>query len=147
MAAEYRTAARGRPGGVVALVKSSCSAIHLAQRDVTFAVVSRAPLRQIDAFKKCMGWRFPWVRSFGTDFGADYRVSFTEDELASANSTYNFGTAGFPSEEAPDLSVFYKNGAGEVFHTFLFHVRSRFGSPDRQGQLQVPGAELGSAAS
>jgi predicted dithiol-disulfide oxidoreductase (DUF899 family) len=98
------------------------SAIHLAQRDVTFTAISRAPLAQIEAFQKRMGWRFPWVSSFGTDFNHDYCVSFTKDELASGK-VYNFGTAGFPSEEAPGLSVFYREGNGEIFHTYWTYGR------------------------
>src|ERR1700687_3326883 len=47
---------------------------HLAQRDVTLVVVSRAPLVEIDAYKKRMGWRFKWVSSYGTDFNRDYHV-------------------------------------------------------------------------
>src|SRR5437870_5978009 len=49
------------------------AAVHLAQRDVTLLAVSRAPLRQIEAFKRRMGWRFTWVSSHGTDFNFDYR--------------------------------------------------------------------------
>src|SRR5262249_28463305 len=56
--------------------------VHLAQRDVSFAAISRAPLSKIEAFKKRMGWRFPWVSSHGTDFNYDYRVSFTQEEIA-----------------------------------------------------------------
>jgi predicted dithiol-disulfide oxidoreductase (DUF899 family) len=55
---------------------------HLAQRDVSFAAVSRAPLSKIEEFKKRMGWRFAWVSSFGTDFNYDYRASFTKEEMA-----------------------------------------------------------------
>src|SRR6266487_4265610 len=58
------------------------SLVHLANRDVSFAVVSRAPIAQIEAFKKRMGWRFKWVSSFGNDFNYDYNVSFTPDEIA-----------------------------------------------------------------
>jgi predicted dithiol-disulfide oxidoreductase (DUF899 family) len=56
--------------------------IHLANRDVTFAVISQAPLAEIEAFKKRMGWKFKWVSSFGTDFNYDYHVSFTKEEMA-----------------------------------------------------------------
>src|SRR5881396_4385131 len=67
------------------------AAVHLAQRDVTLLAVSRAPLRQIEAFKRRMGWRFTWVSSHGTDFNFDYRVSFTKDEIAKGAVDYNFG--------------------------------------------------------
>src|ERR1700738_3573873 len=52
--------------------------VHLAQRDVSFAAISRATLPQIGVFKKRLGWRFPWVSSNGNDFTRDYNVSFTQ---------------------------------------------------------------------
>jgi predicted dithiol-disulfide oxidoreductase (DUF899 family) len=97
-------------------------AIHLAQRDVTFIVVSRAPLAQIEAFKKRMGWHFQWASSFGSEFNFDCGVSFAEDQRA-AGKNYNFGTIEFREEEGPGLSVFSKNGAGEVFHTYSSYAR------------------------
>jgi predicted dithiol-disulfide oxidoreductase (DUF899 family) len=97
-------------------------AVHLAQRDVTFAAVSRAPLAQIEAFKKRMGWRFQWVSSNGSDFNSDYGVSFTKEQLANGK-IYNFETMSFSQEEGPGLSVFCKNGAGEVFHTYSTYGR------------------------
>ena len=60
------------------------SLVHLANRDVTLAVVSRAPLAQIEAFQKRMGWRFRWVSSFGNDFNRDYHVSFTKRKWPAA---------------------------------------------------------------
>ncbi len=50
------------------------SVVHLAHRDVTLAVVSRAPLPEIEAFKKRMGWQFKWVSSYGSDFNFDYHA-------------------------------------------------------------------------
>jgi predicted dithiol-disulfide oxidoreductase (DUF899 family) len=96
--------------------------IHLAHRDVTFAVVSRTPMTRIQAFQKRMGWRFHWVSSYGTDFNRDYGVQFTKDELA-GEVNYNYGKQRFGSEEAPGLSVFYKDDAGEVFHTYSTYSR------------------------
>jgi predicted dithiol-disulfide oxidoreductase (DUF899 family) len=95
--------------------------VHMAQRDVAFTAVSRAPLAKIEAFKKRMGWRFNWVSSFGSDFNYDYRVSFTKDEMA-GGKVYNFETSSFPEEEGPGLSVFYKKGE-EVFHTYSTYGR------------------------
>jgi len=92
--------------------------MHLAQRDVSFAVISRAPLPQIEAFKKRMGWRFKWVSSSGSDFNYDYHVSFTKDDVAKREVYYNYQTQEFPSAEGPGTSVFYKNGAEEIFHTY-----------------------------
>lgn len=96
--------------------------IHLAHRDVTLAVVSQAPLPRIQAFQKRMGWRFPWVSAFGTDFQSDYGVHFTKEELA-GEVNYNYGKQRFGAEEAPGLSVFYKNEAGEIFHTYSTYAR------------------------
>src|ERR1700719_3226724 len=56
--------------------------VHLAQRDVSFAAISRATLPQIEEFKKRMGWKFPWVSSNGNDFNYDYNVSFSKEEKA-----------------------------------------------------------------
>jgi predicted dithiol-disulfide oxidoreductase (DUF899 family) len=97
--------------------------IHLAQRDVTFLLVSRAPLDQIEKFKKRMGWKFKWVSSFGTDFNHDYQVSASPEEKASGNAMYNYEMTTFPSDERPGASVFCKNGAGDIFHTYSTYGR------------------------
>jgi predicted dithiol-disulfide oxidoreductase (DUF899 family) len=98
--------------------------IHLAQRDVSFVVVSRAPLAEIQAFQRRMGWRFKWVSSFGGDFNQDYQVSFTPQEKAGGKVFYNYEfIESFPSEERPGASVFYKNAAGEIFHTYSTYGR------------------------
>ena len=95
---------------------------HLAQRDVTLVVVSRAPLAEIDAYKKRMGWRFKWVSSYGSDFNRDYHVSFSKDEMA-GEVEYNYAMGKFPSEEAPGISAFIKDEAGGVFHTYSSYAR------------------------
>jgi predicted dithiol-disulfide oxidoreductase (DUF899 family) len=97
--------------------------IHLAQRDVTLVVVSRAPLAEIETYQKRMGWRFKWLSSFGTDFNRDFHVSFTPAEKASGKVEYNYTMTEFPSEEAPGLSAFVKNDAGEIFHTYSAYAR------------------------
>jgi predicted dithiol-disulfide oxidoreductase (DUF899 family) len=97
--------------------------VHLAHRDVTLLAVSRAPSPQIEAFKKRMGWRFPWVSSYGSDFNRDFHVSFTKDEVAKGNVYYNYAETEFPSEEAPGASVFYKDAAGDIFHTYSTYAR------------------------
>lgn len=97
---------------------------HLAARDVTLTMISRAPLAKIEPFKQRMGWHFPWVSSFGNDFNRDYHVSFTEEEKASGKVEYNYATGPFPSTEAPGLSVFYKDPqTGEIYHTFSVYAR------------------------
>jgi len=97
--------------------------LHLAQRDVMFVASSRAPLTKIEAFKRRMGWRFNWVSSYGNDFNYDYHVSFTTDEMTRGKVYYNFEMSEFPSEEAPGITVFYKNGIGDIFHTYSSYAR------------------------
>ena len=86
------------------------------------AAVSLAPLPRIQAFQKRMGWHFAWVSAFGNDFNHDYGVSFTKEELA-GEVDYNFGKMRFNLEEAPGLSVFYKDEAGQIFHTYSTYAR------------------------
>jgi predicted dithiol-disulfide oxidoreductase (DUF899 family) len=97
--------------------------IHLAHRDVTFLVISRATLPEIKAFKKRMGWRFKWVSSNANDFNFDYNVSFTPEDRAQGKVFYNYDMTEFPSEEGPGVSVFHKNPAGEIFHTYSSYAR------------------------
>ncbi len=99
------------------------SVVHLAQRDVTLLAVSRAPLPQIEMFKKRMNWRFKWVSSNENDFNHDYHVSFTKDEMANGKVYYNYDMTEFPSEEGPGASVFYKDETGGIFHTYSTYAR------------------------
>src|SRR5215467_1638419 len=99
------------------------AAIHLAQRDVSLVVASRAPLAEIEAYKKRMGWKFKWVSSFNNDFNRDFHVSFTPEEKARGKVEYNYELTEFPSEEAPGVSAFIKNQAGDVFHTYSSYAR------------------------
>ncbi|RTL34100.1 MAG: DUF899 domain-containing protein [Burkholderiales bacterium] len=96
---------------------------HLAQRDTTLLVVSRAPLAEIERFRQRMGWRFKWVSSNGSSFNHDFGVSFTAAEMAGGAVDYNYTRQAFPAEEAPGISVFFKNAAGEVFHTYSTYGR------------------------
>jgi predicted dithiol-disulfide oxidoreductase (DUF899 family) len=99
------------------------STMHLANRDTTLALVLRAPLGEIGAFKKRMRWTFQWVSSFGCDFNFDYHVSFTPEETSGGKVYYSYAMGEFPSEEAPGASVFAKDAAGEVFHTYSSYAR------------------------
>jgi len=96
--------------------------IHLAQRDVSLVVVSRAPIAEIEAYKRRMGWEFKWVSSFGNDFNHDFHVSFTKDEMA-RNAEYNYRVDKIPSEELPGLSAFIRDETGKVFHTYSSYAR------------------------
>jgi predicted dithiol-disulfide oxidoreductase (DUF899 family) len=97
--------------------------VHLAQRDVTLVAVSRAPLDRIEAFRKRMGWRFPWVSSYGSDFNHDHHVSFTEEERAAGEVSYNFDRQRYQSDELPGLSVFTRDESGDVLHTYSAYAR------------------------
>jgi predicted dithiol-disulfide oxidoreductase (DUF899 family) len=97
--------------------------VHLARRDVTLLAVSRAPLAEIERFRRRMGWQFQWVSSHGTDFNRDFGVSFTPEEVAKGAVHYNYGVWPFAHEELPGISVFCKDDAGEVFHTYSTYGR------------------------
>ncbi len=96
---------------------------HLPHRDVTFAVISRAPLSEIESFKQRMGWRFKWVSSHGNDFNFDYHVSATDEEQAKGKMYYNYQTQDWVNEEMPGLSVFCKDENDDVFHTYSTYAR------------------------
>jgi len=96
---------------------------HLAARDTALVAVSRAPLSKLLAFKTRMGWTFDWVSSAESDFNYDCAVSFTQDDIQSGAKIYNFGTSGFGIEEAPGISAFYRNEAGDIFHTYSCFAR------------------------
>ncbi len=99
------------------------AAVHLAHRDVSFVAVSRATLPEIQTFQKRMGWQFKWVSSFGSDFNYDHQVSCSKEEKAQGKVYYNYEMTDFPSEEHPGTSVFYKDPAGEIFHTYSSYGR------------------------
>jgi predicted dithiol-disulfide oxidoreductase (DUF899 family) len=97
--------------------------VHLAHRDISFVVISRAPLDKLQAYRERMGWSFKWVSSFGSDFNFDYHVSFTPEEIASGEMHYNFGLNRFPSSEATGASAFAKDEDGGVYHTYSSYSR------------------------
>jgi len=96
---------------------------HLLRRDVRLVAVSRAPLAKLQAFAGRMGWHFPWYSSLGSDFNYDYRVSFTEEQIASGSVDYNFGDNSFTPREAPGLSVFYRDENDDIFRTYSCYSR------------------------
>jgi predicted dithiol-disulfide oxidoreductase (DUF899 family) len=98
------------------------SLVHLAARDVAFAAVSRAPLARIEPFKKRMGWKFPWVSSFESDFNYDFGVSFRPEDKGAGKAGYNYGKGSFPTSEAPGLSTFLREG-DDVFHAYSTYAR------------------------
>src|SRR6266536_5471643 len=88
--------------------------VHLNHRDITMVAVSLAPYPALAAYKKRMGWSFPWFSSVGSDFNFDYHVSFTPDELKAGKVEYNYRATSFPMSEAPGISVFYKDEDGQI---------------------------------
>jgi predicted dithiol-disulfide oxidoreductase (DUF899 family) len=97
--------------------------VHLEHHDVTYVVVSRAPLGEIEQFKKRMGWRFKWVSSFANDFNYDYHVSFTADETAKGEAFYNYEIRKIGIDELSGRSVFFKDANGDIFHTYSAYAR------------------------
>jgi len=98
---------------------------HLEHHDVTLVAVSRAPLAEIETYRTRMGWRFPWVSSHASDFNYDFNVSFTPEDLADGKVFYNFAEtdAAQAAAELPGLSAFYKDAAGDIFHTYSSYAR------------------------
>lgn len=96
---------------------------HFERRDVKFAAVARAPIEKIEAYRARMGWTFSWVSSYGTDFNADFAVSFTPEQVTSQEKLYNFGTLPAFIDELPGASVFAKDDTGTVYHTYSTYAR------------------------
>jgi predicted dithiol-disulfide oxidoreductase (DUF899 family) len=96
--------------------------VHLAHRDASFVAVSRAPFREIDAYRQRMGWSFRWVSSEPSDFNFDFGVS-SAPEHAVAGGEYNFRHVDKPMEESPGLSVFARDDEGQIFHTYSAYSR------------------------
>jgi len=121
-------------------------AVHLANHDVTLSAVSRAPLAKLQAFKRRMGWTFPWASSLGTDFNTDFNVRFTEEQQRKGGGEYNYrregawplpGDEGGPvariaamtgtdvaayTRERPGVSAFVLED-GVVYHTYSAYAR------------------------
>lgn len=107
---------------------SAGSIVHLAARSTAFVVVSRAPISKIEAFKKRMGWNFPWVSSFGSDFNYDFQVTLDPEKgdyeynYTSAEALLAAGKIWFRKGELPGLSVFLRDGES-VYHTYSAYQR------------------------
>jgi len=109
---------------------------HLNNHDITMIAVSRAPLEKLEAYRKRMGWKFPWVSSHGSDFNFDYHVSFTKEELASGKVMYNYREtdAADAHDELPGLSAFFKDEDGIIYHTYSDYAR---GGEEALGTLMI----------
>ncbi|HUC67448.1 MAG TPA: thioredoxin family protein [Stellaceae bacterium] len=97
--------------------------VHLEHHDVSYVAVSRAPFAEIEAFRRRMGWPLKWVSSAGSDFNVDFHVSFDKEEIAARDVYYNYDLRRVGIEELSGRSVFYRNAAGEVFHTYSSYGR------------------------
>ena len=95
---------------------------HLAQRDVAYVAVSRAPLAEIEAYRKRMGWTFKWVSSFASDFNYDFHVSFRPEDTARGKVEYNYDLIETTMDELPGYSVFTRD-AGNTYHTYSSYGR------------------------
>ena len=91
---------------------------HIAQRDVSLVVISRAPWQDFQRFRDRMGWKFHWLSSSRNTFNADFKVSFPDQP----QGFYNYRESDV-SEELPGLSVFYKDDKEEIFHTYSCYSR------------------------
>ncbi len=97
--------------------------IHLKHRDASLVAISRASLDQLQAYSSRMGWDFKWLSSSASEFNYDFQASFRAEEMEQGEVFYNFKMGQFPADEAPGISVFYKNEQGEIFHTYSCYAR------------------------
>jgi len=97
--------------------------VHLNHRDVTMLAVSRAPYAKLEAYEKRMGWTFKWVSSGETTFNFDYHASFTPQEVATKSGQFNFTIQDPRESDREGVSVFYKDAAGNIFHTYSTYAR------------------------
>jgi predicted dithiol-disulfide oxidoreductase (DUF899 family) len=96
------------------------SVVHLANHDVTLAAVSRAPLAKLQAYKRRMGWSFPWASSFDTDFNDDFNVRITEEQQRKGGAEYNYRReeAWSPRDaDAPDAEMAARTGTDPATYT------------------------------
>ena len=92
--------------------------VHLQNHDLSYVAVARAPIEEIESLRKRMGWRFPFVSSYRSDFNYDFNVSFTPEEVRAKKAFYNFRETDPGLEDLSGDSVFYKDESGEIFHTY-----------------------------
>jgi predicted dithiol-disulfide oxidoreductase (DUF899 family) len=96
--------------------------VHLAHRDITLVCVSRAPYPALDAYRRRMGWTFPWYSSGKSEFNVDFHVSFTPEQQRDG-AEYNFAHVEHPGDELPGISAFALGTDGRVYHTYSAYSR------------------------
>ena len=97
--------------------------VHLNHRDVSMVAISHAPLAKLQAYQKQMGWTFKWLSAFDSDFNYDYFVSFRPEDLAKGEIYHNYRQSKDTMTEVVGISVFYKDSAGKIFHTYSCYKR------------------------
>jgi predicted dithiol-disulfide oxidoreductase (DUF899 family) len=97
--------------------------VHLEHHDVSYAVVARAPIQEIETVRKRMGWRFTWVSSYESDFNYDFHVSFTPEEVKAKRGYYNYRYTDPVLEDHSGDSIFYRDEGGRIFHTYSTFAR------------------------
>jgi len=96
---------------------------HLENHDISCVAVARATLPELNALRDRMGWRIPFYSSFGSDFNYDFGVSFKPEVMATGRAFYNYQYCNPGIEDLSGYSSFYKDGAGDIFHTFSVFAR------------------------
>jgi predicted dithiol-disulfide oxidoreductase (DUF899 family) len=92
--------------------------VHLENHDVSYVAVARAPLPEIEAVQRRMGWKVKFVSSFGSDFNYDFNVSFTPEQVAGGDAYYNYAMQKVSIEDLSGRSVFYRDPSGAIYHTY-----------------------------
>jgi predicted dithiol-disulfide oxidoreductase (DUF899 family) len=96
---------------------------HLENHDVSYVAVARATLPELTALWQRMGWRTPYYSSYGSDFNYDFGVSFKPADLKAGRAFYNFAPCDPGIEDVSGDNVFYRDGSGNIFHTYACFAR------------------------
>jgi len=102
-------------------------AVHLANHDVTLSAVSRAPISKLQAYKRRMGWTFPWASSFDSEFNFDFNVSFTEEQQRAGGIEYNYVRGGHAMDETTQVPEVVAQNAAMTGTNAATYTRERPG--------------------
>ena len=97
--------------------------VHLAHRDTSFVTISKGPLDKLLAYRKRMGWSFPWYSAANTDFNEDFNVSFSDEQVENLSARYNYKPGNSFTSELVGISVFYREDDGAIYHTYSTYGR------------------------